>query len=232
MHAQQLERRRLFADVTMGLPGFYEVRGTPERDVIDIAIDQTAATFTLDGATYGGVLHVIVHAGDGGDVVTIGDSGSGFIAASIRGGAGMDILTLHMDGAVWGEDDNDTISLRDAFRGEAYGDAGDDHIRISGDCIDAQIEGNDGNDIIWALDNNYAVVLFGHAGNDRLYGSPFADVIFDGSGSDWLFGMGGDDEFHTRDGDMDWTMGGEGTDTLFADGAEGGIHSCENIFYG
>jgi Ca2+-binding RTX toxin-like protein len=232
MHAEQLERRRLFATVTIGLPGFYEVWGTEGDDVIEIGIDQVAETFALDGETYGGVLYVVVHAGGGNDAVTIGDSGRGSIAASIRGGEGQDNLTLHMDGAVWGEGEQDTISLRDSFRGEAYGGDGDDYISVSGDCIDARLEGNEGDDVIWAIDNNYSVVLFGHAGNDRLFGSPYADVIFDGPGRDFIFGLGDNDEIHSRDGEHDWIMGGDGSDILFCDPTEGGIHSVENVFFG
>jgi Ca2+-binding RTX toxin-like protein len=232
MLAERLERRRLFATVTQGLPGYYEVLGTDGDDSIVIAVDQDAATFSLDGVVYGGVLYVAVHAGDGNDTVRVSDSGAGFIAAAINGEAGLDTLTLDMDGIVRGDGDNDSISLRNSFRGEAYGGPGDDSIMLAGDCIEAQVEGNEGNDTLWALENHYGVVLYGGAGNDRLYGSPYADVIFDGAGSDWVFGLAGNDEFHTRDAEADWIMGGDGNDTLYCDAREGGIHSCENVFFG
>jgi len=232
-YAETLEPRRLFAVVTpTGIPGFYYVQGTDGDDTISIAINQPAGTFTLDGATYGGVQHVNVRAGLGNDSVTVSSTGVGFIAASIHGEGGNDSLTLNGNGAVFGEDGNDTISLRNSFRGEAYGGTGDDYVSVAGNTIEAQLEGNDGNDIMWALDNNYPVVLFGGNGNDRLYGSQFDDVIFDGAGSDWLFGLGGNDEFHTKDGSLDWVMGGDGTDLLFCDTLEGGINSCEVIHFG
>src|SRR5438105_172836 len=86
-----------------------------------------------------------------------GPSGTGPIAASIHGEGGNDNLTLNGNGAVYGEDGNDTLSLRNSFRGEAYGGPGDDYVSVAGNTIEAQLEGNDGNDIMWALDNNYPV---------------------------------------------------------------------------
>lgn len=231
-YAEALESRRLFTTVVQALPGYYEITGTDGNDVIDISVDQANSTFTLDGATYAGVLHLWVVALAGNDSVTVGGTAGGPISAVIQGGPGQDILTLNMNGAVWGEGDHDEIKLRDSYRGEAYGGAGDDYISVYGNCIETQLEGNEGNDTIWALDNRYGVVLFGGPGNDRLYGSNFDDVIFDGAGSDWLFGLGGNDEFHARDGSPDWIMGGDGYDTLWCDTVEGGISGCENINYG
>ena len=231
-HASPLEPRRLFAAVFQGIPGYYEITGTPGDDVVDIVVDQSAGTITVDGVSYGGALHVSVDVGGGNDTVTVNSTGAGAISAAIHGGAGTDRLTLNTDGAVWGDGDNDVISLRNSFRGQAYGGAGDDQITVAGNCIDCQVEGNEGNDLLWALDNNYGVVLFGGSGNDRLYGSPFNDVFYDGPGSDFVFGLAGNDEFHSRDGEPDWIMGGDGSDTLFCDAREGGINSCEAVLFG
>ena len=231
-HASLLESRRLFASVFQGIPGYYEVTGTPGDDTIVIAVDQSASTFTLDGVTYGGVLRVAVNALEGDDTVTVGSSGFGLISASVVGGPGRDDLSLNIDGAAWGDGGNDKIALRNSFRGEAYGGAGDDQISIAGACIDAQVEGGDGADTIWALDNLYGVVLFGGAGNDKLYGSRFNDAIFDGPGTDFVFGLDGDDEFDSRDGEVDWIMGGGGTDVLWCDQREGGINGVETTFFG
>lgn len=231
-HAELLESRRLATTVFQGIPGYYQLRGTPGDDTIQVAVDQSAATITVDGVTYGGVLHVTVFAGDGNDTVTVGGAGKGFIAAAVHGGAGQDTLTLDIAGAAFGEGDHDVITLRNSFRGEAYGGEGDDYISAAGDSVDAQLQGDEGNDVIWALDSRYAVVIFGGAGNDRLYGSPYDDVFFDGPGSDFVFGMAGNDEFETRDGERDWIVGGDGNDTLWGDVAEGGIITCENVFYG
>ena len=231
-HASLLESRRMFASVFQGVPGYYEVTGTPGDDSIVIAVDQSAATFTLDGVTYGGVLRVAVDALAGNDTVSVRGTGAGTISASVVGGPGRDSLSLDIDGAAWGDADNDTIALRNSFRGEAYGGPGDDQISLAGNCIDAQVEGGDGADIIWAIDNRYGVVLFGGAGNDRLYGSRFNDVIFDGPGTDFVFGLEGNDEFDSRDGERDWVMGGDGADVLWADENEGGVNGVEAIFYG
>ena len=231
LHAEMLEARRLLTTVVQGLPGYYEVTGTEGDDVIDIAVNQAANSFTLDGVTYGGALHITVRALGGNDTVSVAGPGN-FVAAAVFGGAGQDKITLNMSGGAWGEAEHDEISLRNAFRGEAYGGGGDDYISLAGDCIECQVEGNEGNDIIWALDNNYGVVLFGGAGNDRLYGSNHSDVLFDGPGSDWLFGLAGNDELHARDGGLDLVMGGDGIDTLFCDLVESGINGVENVFYG
>src|SRR3954468_10190045 len=108
-YAEALEPRRLFAVVTpTGIPGFYDVQGTNGDDTISIAINQPAGTFILDGATYGGVQHVNVRAGLGNDSVSVSSTGVGFIAASIHGEGGNDSLTLNGNGAVFGEDGNDT----------------------------------------------------------------------------------------------------------------------------
>ena len=229
---ESLESRRLFTSVFEGMPGFFEVTGTPGDDSIVIAIDQAAETFTLDGVTYSGVLNIFVNADAGNDTVSVGSTGTGTVAASIRGGEGRDQLTLHTAGAVWGDGDNDTITLRNSFRGEAYGGGGDDHISLAGACIDAQVRGDDGADVIWALDNLYGVVLFGGSGNDRLYGSRFNDALFDGPGSDFVFGLEGHDEFDSRDGELDWIMGGDGSDVLWGDAREGGVNGVETIFAG
>ena len=232
-HSELLEPRRLLASVYQGLPGYYEVSGTDGNDSIDIVVEQGARTFTLDGVTYGGVLHLSVFAGAGDDTVSVGGGGSrGTISAAVEGGPGRDKISLNMNGAAWGGAGPDEISLRNAFRGEAYGGDGDDYISVAGACIDCQLEGNEGNDIIWAIDNAFGVVLYGGPGNDRLYGSYYDDIIFDGPGADWLFGLAGDDALVSRDGERDWVMGGDGYDTLWCDNAEGGVYGCEYVSYG
>lgn len=231
-HAQPLEPRTLHAAVFAGIPGYYEVTGTSGDDSIAVAVDQAAGTMTLDGVTYGGVLHVTVRAGGGNDTVSVVASGTGFISAAIHGGPGQDTLTLGLPGGAWGEEEHDVITLRNSVRGEAYGGDGDDYISLAGDCFSAQVEGGDGNDILWALDSRAGVVLSGGPGNDRLYGSPFNDVLFDGPGTDFVFGMAGNDEFDSRDGERDWIVGGDGNDTLWCDVPEGGITGCEDVIYG
>ena len=231
-HAAQLEPRRLFATVAQGFPGYYRVTGGAGDDVISIEVDRSAGTFTLDGVTYPGVQHVLVIAGDGNDTVSVVGTGTGIASASIRGGAGDDHLSLNMDGGVWGDDGRDSLHLRNAFRGAAVGGTGDDSISLAGECIDAHAEGNAGNDTLWAVENLYGVVLFGGAGNDRLYGSRFNDVIYDGTGSDYVFCLEGNDEVDSRDGEPDWVMGGDGGDTLWCDPREGGIHGFETVFLG
>ena len=232
MYSEALEPRRLFHGVYQGFPGYYEITSTDGDDTVSISVDQANNTFTLDGVTYVGVVHIAVFAGAGNDNVTIDSVGRGTVAAAVVGGAGRDVISAGLTAAVWGDGGNDEITLRNAFRGEAYGGEGDDYITVAGDCIECQLEGELGNDIMWALDNRYAVVLRGGAGDDRLYGSPYDDIFFDGPGSDWLFGLAGNDEFHCRDGSPDWIMGGDGFDVLWCNTGEGGINGCESINYG
>lgn len=229
-HVQVLESRRLLTTVAQGVPGFYEAHGTPGDDSIVVVIDQAAGTFTLDGVTYTGALHLTVYANAGNDTVSVTGSAPGPISASVYGGPGADTLTRDGDGALRGEDGNDTLTLRNAFRGEAYGGPGDDYMTIAGNCIETQIEGNDGNDTIWANNNNYSVVLFGGSGNDKLYGSQFNDALFDGPGTDFVFGLGGNDEFDSRDGTQDWIMGGDGTDSLWRDPIDS-HNGVETLYY-
>lgn len=230
-YAERLEKRRLFATVFEGFPGYFEVWGTTGDDVISISVDQANSTFSLDGVTYRGVLQVSVYGLDGNDNVSVGGRGIN-VSAVIWGGLGDDTLALGLDGAAWGEEGRDTITLRDSNRGEAYGGPGNDTITLRGDTIDARVNGEEDNDVLVAMDNNYGVILFGGVGDDRLYGSKFNDVMFDGPGRDFVFGLGGHDEFDSRDGEPDWVMGGDGNDILWADPAEGGIHGMEHVFYG
>ena len=58
-----LEGRRHFSvTVTEGYPGFYEIAGTDDDDVIEIAVSQNDGTFTVDGETYADAT-IIHHSG-------------------------------------------------------------------------------------------------------------------------------------------------------------------------
>jgi len=83
-----------------------------------------------------------------------------------------------------------------------------------------QTEPGDGNDVLLGSACTVAVVFFGEAGNDRLYGSPYGDVLDGGAGRDVMNGLGGDDQFYARDGETDWILGGDGNDTAICDDLE------------
>ena len=193
MMFETLESRRLLsATVTEGYPGFYEIHGGDDDDVIDVNVSMSEETFTLDGATYGGVAFIYVYTYGGNDRVTLNSSdGPGAIGGSVSLGAGNDFVSANFDAGIWGEDGNDVIVLSDAFRGEAHGQAGNDDIYISGYCVDAVISGGDGNDFIDCSGNLTGVVAHGGAGNDTIYGSVYDDQLYGGEGNNVIVQNGG-----------------------------------------
>ena len=216
---ERLERRALFAlAVTEGFPGFYEVTGDGADDTVAIDIDQANNLFTMNGQVYGGASFVLVNVGAGNDTVHVVSFGVGFIGVSVIGEDGNDVITISgVGGAAWGGLGDDRIELTGSFRGEAYGEDGADHITLKGICTDAEVHGGAGNDTIVASESGVPLVLYGDAGMDRLYGSPFGDVLDGGLDRDLMFGNGGDDQLYARDGALDWVIGGEGNDTTVCD---------------
>jgi hypothetical protein len=171
MNFESLEARRLFdaaafdaaaADgtgddatvsqikVTEGYPGFYEIRGTAGNDAITVQVNMADATMKVNGETFANVAYIVAYGEAGNDQISITSvDGSGMVGASVAAGDGNDSVTLGLDGGVWGGGGSDAIYLMDSFRGEAYGEAGNDYISVSGACQDAQIRGGDGDDIVY-----------------------------------------------------------------------------------
>jgi Ca2+-binding RTX toxin-like protein len=231
MNLETLERRRLLSvSVVEGYPGYYEVYGDDSADVIDISVSAADSTFTLNGATYGGVSYISIFAYEGDDSVSVVIDGETPIGASINTGPGNDDVTLVGGGAVWGEGGNDTIRVADSFRGEAYGGPGDDKIVISGACADAEISGGPGNDWIDASASTYGLFLHGDQGDDFIFGSGGDDAIYGDNGSDLLIGSGGNDVFPSKDGERDRIVGGAGIDIAWVD-LEDGVWGVEYVFY-
>jgi len=212
-----LEARRLYSvTVTQGWTGFYTIQGTSAPDNINVSVNRSTGTFTLDGVTYAGVQYINVIGGDGNDNIQVNGSGPGSIGASIDGGTGDDAISLNFDGGIWGGSGDDTISLSDSFRGEARGDAGSDLITISGECIEASVYGGDGDDGIDGSGNRHGLVIDGGGGDDCIIGSPYGDELHGGEGGDLIFAGGGNDLIYAQDsGGADWVWGGEGQDTLY-----------------
>ena len=228
---ETLESRTLFAiGVSEGAPGFFEVTGDSADDAVSIFVDQSARTLSVNGVVYGNAAFVTVYGNGGNDQVSVSGTGGGRIGASISGGEGDDVLSLgSVDGAIWGGPGNDRIDLESVFRGQAYGEGGNDHIVVSGLCTDADVRGGEGDDTIDAQGSSVAVVLYGDNGRDRLYGSPLADILDGGPGRDYLFGRDGDDQFYTRDDDLDYVIGGGGIDTCYCDATEMNISGVEVV---
>lgn len=201
MHIESLSPRRMLSvTVSEGYPGFYEVHGDENANVIEIEVSQQLGSFTLDNQTYTGVDFIAVF-GYGGDdtisVLTI--DGAGVIGTAISGGDGADTLSLNIDGGLWGGDGDDDLVLLDSFCGEAYGEGGSDSITIGGETVDAEIDGGDGDDLIDASAANYGLVISGGAGDDTIYGTAYDDVIYGGADDDEIHAGAGDDDIHSAE---------------------------------
>lgn len=233
MTIESLESRRLrTATFSEGYPGYYFIEGDDTADVIQVGVDQETQTMTYNGNTYTGVEGVYIHGHGGNDTINVTSSGTGPVAASVTGDDGNDFITVGCSGAVWGGNGNDKIYLNDSFMGEAYGDAGNDEIHVTGDCPDPEIQGGDGDDLLDAWGNSYGVKMFGGNGNDQLYGSDYADTLYGDAGCDYYYGNDGDDTFYTQDGEQDYIFGDAGDhDIAHVDAEEGFITDVEHIVY-
>ena len=231
MIVEAMEGRTLFSvSVTEGYPGFYEIHGDDADDVIDVAVDMAGETFTLDGVTYEGVAYISVFGGNGHDTISLLGSSKGYIGAGVDAGPGNDAITMNFDGAVWAGDGNDRLHLANAFRGEVWGQAGDDTIVVEAECVEPEIHGGDGDDAIDASGNAYGVAIYGDAGADVIYGSDYCDQIYGGTGADVLNGNGGNDVFFASgDNAADHVSGGTGSDRLYSNGYEATIVGIEHL---
>lgn len=227
MLIESLERRRLFAvTISETYPGYWEIHGDADANVISVNVSQEESTFTFGGDTYsGGYISIFGYGGD--DTISVFGSGFGYFGAGISAGDGDDTISLGIDGAIWGGTGMDTMYLSNSFRGEAYGEDGNDEIYISAETIDAEIVGGDGNDLIDARGNNYGLVLQGSLGNDTIYGTNYNDQLYGGGGVDYLYGGGGDDNLY----DGAYVDGGGGDDTYRGEQPIYGIFGVESIQY-
>jgi Ca2+-binding RTX toxin-like protein len=232
MLIESLETRRLHAvTVTEMYPGFFDVSGDNSHDYIPITVSQAEKSFTLDEVTYTGVAYIYVHGNGGEDHIYVTSiDGTGSIGASVTGDDGNDYIGLNFDGGVWAGAGNDILYLTDAFRGQAYGEAGNDQMHIMGACIDAEIIGDVGNDVIDCSTNLYPVVVRAGEGNDTVYGSAYNDQIYGDGGVDYLHGGGGNDSFYI-DGHAGNVDGGDGHDVIYTVYFNGTVTTVEEIYY-
>jgi Ca2+-binding RTX toxin-like protein len=213
--------------VVEGYPGFYEVWGDDADNVIQISVAMDERTFALDGQTYTNVNFVSVWSLGGNDLVNVHTaSGYATISAVLHGGVGNDQLLLNFDGAVWGDDDDDSILLSDAFRGEVHAGSGDDLAYMNGENIQAVVYGDGGHDVLNAGGNNHGIDIYGGPGNDYIHGSQHADLLDGGNGRDTIEGGGGNDTLDGGNGDdrfyasfpdeeQLYVIGGDGYDELY-----------------
>lgn len=237
MLLQRLESRRLCSvTVRPGWPGFFEIFGDDADNEITVEVNADAGTFSVDGMTFSGVLQLTVYGMGGNDLIMVAANRGSFITASIDGGEGDDVLSLNFDGAIRAGGGNDRIYLYDSFRGEAFGEAGDDYIWMSGDNVDANVDGGDGDDWIDASANNYKVFIHGGDGNDVIFGSNFDDHLFGDGGNNAIYGNGGRDQIYIQNSTYDCADGGgDAGDTCYCDRGsefEDSVSGFENVFYG
>ena len=228
MTVERLEARRMCA-VTMvqTYPGYYEIYGDEDSNEIIVNVAADAQSFSVNGSEGGGggAYHFWILGFGGNDNIRVSGPKGGTVGASISAGDGNDFVFLNFDGGVWGGTGNDFIQLHDSFRGEAYGEDGNDVIYIGGDTIEAEIVGGDGHDWIDCSGNNYSVTVYGGYGDDVLVGSQYDDQLFGEMGNDQLYGLGGHD--YLRDGEF--VRGGDGDDTSVGTPAAGAF-GVERIY--
>jgi Ca2+-binding RTX toxin-like protein len=165
-------------------------------EIIFITGDSSDNVIDLSAAS----LPAFINAGDGNDVVI----GSEFDDV-ILGGAGNDVL---IGGG--GDDSLDGglgFDIAQATRDADFTISGN---TLNGHGLDTlagfeQIEvfGGPSNNVLDASASLVPVVLDGAGGEDRLIGSPFADVIFGGAGDDVITGGLGDDQIDGGAGNSD-----------------------------
>jgi Ca2+-binding RTX toxin-like protein len=232
MDLQALERRRLLSvTVVQGYPGFYEVYGDETANAIAISISAADSSFTLDGIRYAEATFIAILTFDGNDSVSVVADGPTPVGAGINAGAGDDDVQLSVAGAIWGESGDDTLRIANSFRGEIYGGQGNDHLEISGECADAEIDAGDGNDRIDASNSAYGVFARGGTGDDTVFGSQYDDRLYGEQGHDLLLGSGGNDVFYAADLENDRIVGGAGADIAVVDACESGVWGVEYLFY-
>ncbi|HSJ33194.1 MAG TPA: calcium-binding protein [Longimicrobiales bacterium] len=98
-----------------------------------------------------------------------------------------------------------------------YGTTEDDKL-VAGDDYAVIIYGRAGNDCLFGgIPRN---TMFGEAGDDVLFGGAGDDYLHGGPGSDVIFGDEGNDYIVVNDGESDIVYAGKGNDTVYAlDGA-------------
>lgn len=225
MPLEPLEPRSLLA-VTMieTYPGYHHIYGDEGANEIIVKVAPDAQSFTMNGVPGGAAYYLFIEGFGGDDDIRVSGPKGGLSGATIAAGDGNDFITLSMDGGIWGGAGHDYIMLRNAFRGVAHGEGGDDSIYVAGSTVGADIRGGDGNDWIDCSGNYASVMVFGGYGDDVLIGSRYDDQLFGEEGDDQLFGLSGYD--YLQDGEF--VSGGDGEDT-YAGSPPAEMYGVEHI---
>lgn len=213
---ERLEGRRLFSTVslsndgvlTLDAAGDFFMNATIRYDAKTNEI-RTTVTGRPDMAFDADVVQELRVLGSGGDDTIIIDK-TVTLPATIRAGAGDDVITGGSgDDTIDGGDGNDIIR----------GGRGDD--TIDGDAGDDMVWGDEGDDTLLGGDGHDEVrggrgddTLWGGNGNDLLIGNAGRDTLRGDAGSDALYGMRGQDTLIGGTG-LDDLIGGSGEDTMY-----------------
>ncbi|MEM9515930.1 MAG: calcium-binding protein [Actinomycetota bacterium] len=147
------------------------------------------------------------------DVIVVTDA-----SVSINAWNGDDVIcvsTGHGYGATVDAGNGDDSIITYSGENFIYGGADDDSIMSN--AADHLLDGESGDDNIYIGQHPVAAV-YGGDGNDRIFGSPFADTIHAGDDNDLVIGFGGNDTVQGGDGN-DRLEGRAGADDL--DGGPG-----------
>ena len=152
------------------------VTGDDANENISISRDAGGQLFdngeAIDGATASNTATIVVHGGDGNDVITLVDStGSPLPGAELLGGDGNDTLTGGSgNDVISGQDGNDTL----------FGHAGNDTL-YGGDGNDF-VDGDQGTDTAFLGAGNDVFRWDNGDGSDRVDGgSGFDEMLFNGN---------------------------------------------------
>ena len=152
-------------------PTALEVRGTTGNDIIDVTVDASGITVTVNGTVethvYLSVDSIVINGFTGNDTIT-----SSYVDTIINAGGGVDI-----------------VAFNDLGSGTINGGPGNDI--ITGSCGSDILIGGNGDDEIRG--GFGADVLMGSSGDDCLFGEGSSDTLTGGGGIDLLNGGSGTD---------------------------------------
>ena len=189
----------------------------------DVVVAETAGPVAGGSITASGIESVSIALGGGADTINVGDLQDTTVTAltinvgagdhvadavTINGGAGADTFTLSGNDPSTGIQIVRTVAGDSSWLQQIYVQgtqrSGGDTLTVNGnggdDLIDASLLGSSSTASQPDLNpvDLVALTITGGTGNDRLIGSPFADVIDGGTGTDTLTGGLGLDVFRSE----------------------------------
>jgi uncharacterized delta-60 repeat protein len=186
--------------------------GGPGDDYCDVSDDDVGPSSASGGPGYDTLYY------SSRDHTVYGDRFEHMIvenAYDVEGDDGDQLIEVGGAEIIHGGGGNDHVIVADF--GDVFGDDGNDVIEYGGTYSKANLDGGNGNDLIFggAVTDD---VIHGGKGNDTLNGGGGRDALFGGDGNDFLQGAAGDDFLSGESGD-DTLAGGAGNDLL--DGGSG-----------